>query len=134
MVGLTALLLTHMATEDCFLSRQIRSASERVVTQATSPRGCMFVVERFLAVTEPTYPINLVGFESDVERGDVSMRDGQYFGVSTFTKCSTPITPSTGLILHASSKLCGSGGFSGHENHAGLKPLIRVHQRKRQHG
>ncbi|QFT82022.1 hypothetical protein FIU89_15460 [Roseovarius sp. THAF27] len=46
----------------------------------------MFVVAQYLAVMELTYPINLVGFESDVERGDVVTRDGEYLGVWTFIK------------------------------------------------
>lgn len=35
---------------------------------------------------ELTYPINLVGFENGVERGDVLTRDGEYLGVWTFIK------------------------------------------------
>jgi hypothetical protein len=46
----------------------------------------MFAVAQYLAVMKLTYPINLVGFESDVERGDVVTRDGEYLGVWTFIK------------------------------------------------
>ena len=46
----------------------------------------MFVMALYLAVMEFTYPINLVGFESGVERGDVLTRDGEYLGVWAFIK------------------------------------------------
>ncbi|WP_459431792.1 hypothetical protein [Roseivivax sp.] len=46
----------------------------------------MFVVAPYLAVMELKYLIKLVGFESDVERGDVLTRDGEYLGVWTFIK------------------------------------------------
>ena len=46
----------------------------------------MFVVALYLAVMELTYPINLVGFENDVDRGDVLTSDGEYLGVWTFIK------------------------------------------------